>query len=1214
MAESSSEQIVEVLLEEFILSVEEGKAPSVDEFASRAGPFAELFRQRAAAFLKANGLFSELGRVAAPTQGLPPAPKGYRIIREIGRGGMGTVYLAEQPALQRKVAVKVLHAHHAVDDAHVQRFLREGKAIASLQHDHIVRVIDVIPEEGRLYLVLEHVPGVSLGEALSRLKTDGLGALSPRTIQSATEGRDETRRYGKASYYAQAAAVVRDVADALHHAHAQGIIHRDVKPSNILLDEKGKPFLADFGLARMADAEAVTQSRSLLGTPHYLAPEQISGNAGEVSARTDVYALGITLYECLTLSLPYQGDTPAKILHAILHAQPAAIRKVNKEVPRDLEVIAQTAMARLLKDRYATAAALRDDLDAFLEHRAILARPLSVALRIGRGIRRQAWRVALAAAIVLLVMFGYRQWETVKRREAEIETGRLRKVATARRVQEDRAFDKAVLEALFYMGTDETKWREAMDAASRIRSDPFLELLEWAGTLLKNKAAKGTQGMLPEDTKGSPLGRILSKANVRDETTHAEILDRIREAVTQGLISPREGMLIAILDATPDQLPAAKKLGDQAIALAPNDPVVLGLAATLFGRIGEQGAARLISMAMNLRPDVAVLYLAIIPQLEKSAEYDRRREVINTGLARFPEDLPLLQEAARISEMQWDFEEVIQYLQKALQHHPKAVQLVYPLGRAYAELGRFDSLKDLIEQYEENPDAEVLTKLLRAVLYTFSPVGEGRDPGRTLEILREIDFSSKDVPLNDTIEYAVYTAWQAGDPDLAHRIAKSLAALDWRYSLLVRAVEASVRGAVYEGKGFRFNPPGGWFERMGCFFAPLGSENIGARLNVFGSYDMPLDVTRMADSLKFYMEGTKGWLFHHRGQGVDFQLVASESCYSNASEAVTEALRSLRFDQFPHSYQTMDRFWVDEFHGVSFPVPSDWTCKSYDQTGGVAWLSASIDTYSQLGVALSCFPSDTLEDDAISLEDKVFNLVGKPVTRTDYYAGLIDREIVSCEWKNGDGKYAITLPGIIVEHQMILVQNGNSMIVLTTGIPPREKDRSKIRECLFSVVKGMRFMPPNRTLPLLTLGCEIDLPEGWLPTDDGSKADLRQFSFYPADDRVGVSVERFPTARSAANLREFLIQRSEMFAKDLEILHEERRTSDHGEEIWGEVSYEDLRIDGGRNIRSWIRVLPMGDAHIFLEGYAEPGLFDGHKDTLEKILQSFRLYDGSVGE
>jgi serine/threonine-protein kinase len=309
---------------------------------------------------------------AAPLPASAPRQVGsYEVLEILGRGGMGIVYKAFQPALKRIVAIKML-LEAAADDSALARFRTEAEAIAQLQHPNIVQIHEIGEHIGRRYLVLEYVDGGTLSRRLSR----GLPLAR------------------------EAAQMVETLARAMHVAHQLGIIHRDLKPGNILLNHDGQPKISDFGLAKRDHRPGSgpnTQTGEVLGTPSYMAPEQASGQVRLIGPATDVYALGAILYEMLTGQPPFDAPTAMMSLHRVLHDEPIRPTKLQARVPRDLETICLTCLEKKPQRRYDSADALADDLRAFLAGDAIRARPPSTLERLAQWARHRPTAAALLA-------------------------------------------------------------------------------------------------------------------------------------------------------------------------------------------------------------------------------------------------------------------------------------------------------------------------------------------------------------------------------------------------------------------------------------------------------------------------------------------------------------------------------------------------------------------------------------------------------------------------------------------------------------------------------------------------------------------------------------------------------------------------------------------------------------------------------------------------
>jgi len=317
----------------------------------------------------------------------------FRLLRELGRGGMGVVFLAEQVALQRQVALKVLAASFGATSDQVASFRREATAVARLQHPGIVRVHTVGEASGVHFFAMDFVDGQSLRQRLDALAAAGGGASL-----GVLPGR---------GHPAEVAELGARVAEALAFAHRHGLVHRDVKPQNILLGDDGSVRLVDFGLAKDLAQTALTRTGELKGTPLYMSPEQVQADPAAVDERTDVYSLGVVLYECLTRRRPFSGTSVEQVLHQIVTVEPPAVRRLAPEVPRDLETICHRAIEKNPRRRYRGAAELAADLRRFLQMAPIAAVPAGAVTRAGRWVvRHRATSIGAAVALVALAVYG----------------------------------------------------------------------------------------------------------------------------------------------------------------------------------------------------------------------------------------------------------------------------------------------------------------------------------------------------------------------------------------------------------------------------------------------------------------------------------------------------------------------------------------------------------------------------------------------------------------------------------------------------------------------------------------------------------------------------------------------------------------------------------------------------------------------------------------
>ncbi len=299
----------------------------------------------------------------------------YELLEQIGQGGMGVVYKARQRPLNRIVALKLILSGPQASEAEIKRFRIEASAAATLRHPNVVAIHEVGEHEGRHYFSMDFIEGRSLTDVIRR---------TPLPAD-------------------RAAGYVVTIAGAIHYAHECGILHRDLKPHNVLLDASDQPHITDFGLARQIAVDSdLTVSGAVLGTPSYMPPEQAAGRRREIGPASDVYSLGAILYDLLTGRPPFRADTPLDTLRQVLDSEPAAPRLLNRKVPRDLETICLKCLAKNPGHRYGTARDLADDLGRFLRHEPILAQPIGPIGRMWRWSRRNPAIAGLIGALGLM--------------------------------------------------------------------------------------------------------------------------------------------------------------------------------------------------------------------------------------------------------------------------------------------------------------------------------------------------------------------------------------------------------------------------------------------------------------------------------------------------------------------------------------------------------------------------------------------------------------------------------------------------------------------------------------------------------------------------------------------------------------------------------------------------------------------------------------------
>ncbi len=519
------------LADSFVARLRAGERPSVEEYAAAHPELADELR----ALLPTLVLLEQHARLAdAPaghlaklTDPLPPRSIGdFTILREIGRGGMGIVYEAIEESLGRHVAIKVMSAAGLPSVSHLERFQLEARAAARLHHTNIVPVLSVGEHNGLHFYAMQFIPGQSLDQVIESLKqlrinvapdtfrdratgqplhriaeslisgSPGKGGTSPTPTAQASANEAEQSPSGSAhaaasnsvlngtplphrqrtsglqsrEYYRNVARLGLQIAEALSYAHSEGILHRDVKPSNLLLDVRGHAWITDFGLAKADDSHGLTQSGDLVGTLRYMGPERLEGQSDH---RSDLYGLGATLYELLTLRPICDASGRGKLIEQILHEQPVKPRKCDPAIPRDLETIVLKAVAKEPSQRYRTADELAADLRRFLADVPVLARRATLRERMSKWCRRNPVPASLAAALLLAVAGGFAavtwQWRQAESARSAERVARLDADDNRRRVDDElrRLREATALVERGKMFSQARRWDDAYQAFSQ---------------------------------------------------------------------------------------------------------------------------------------------------------------------------------------------------------------------------------------------------------------------------------------------------------------------------------------------------------------------------------------------------------------------------------------------------------------------------------------------------------------------------------------------------------------------------------------------------------------------------------------------------------------------------------------------------------------------------------------------------------------------------
>lgn len=390
------------VLDEFLRRMEAGESPNPDELAVRHPDLAEHLRKYIGSLRSLQDAAGGMGMpidFASPSDGQRLGD--FRLIREIGRGGMAVVYEASQISIGRLVALKVLPPAAMLDSKQIARFRNEAQALGQLEHPHIVPIHAVGQDRGTHFFAMRLIEGIALDQVVETLSGK---RSAPERHSSAAHALSQlaTRR---PVWFQQVATLLLPIARALHAAHELGVVHRDIKPSNLLLDRGGKPWVADFGLARWQSDSPLTKTGDIIGTVRYMSPEQARGESALIDHRTDIYSLGITLYELATLHRAFDRDDGPKLLAQIREEGPPPPSAHAPDIPLDLENVILKATAPSRDARYATAREFADDLERFLSGEQTAARAPTFSERFGKFIRRHRQAaLSTAGGLVLLTL------------------------------------------------------------------------------------------------------------------------------------------------------------------------------------------------------------------------------------------------------------------------------------------------------------------------------------------------------------------------------------------------------------------------------------------------------------------------------------------------------------------------------------------------------------------------------------------------------------------------------------------------------------------------------------------------------------------------------------------------------------------------------------------------------------------------------------------
>jgi serine/threonine protein kinase len=589
---SPRRQLADVL-ESYLADLEQGCSPDQEsllaahpDLANELRPYLDSLRLLHGATRDLRSSRPAASNASAESTVSPARQIGdYRIVREIGRGGMGIVYEAHQKSLNRRVALKILPFAAVLDQRQIARFRNEAQAAAQLHHPHIVPVFAVGQEQGVYYYAMQFIDGQSLEQAIGELragfalrgerstKVVGAAAGSTTTLHAGVAKLAASHRSARSNdLYQTVARLGKEAAEALQHAHEYGIVHRDVKPSNLLVDEQGKLWVTDFGLARIQSDSGVTLTGDVVGTLRYMSPEQASGQTALVDARTDVYSLGVTLYELVTQRQAFEGEDRQSLLRQIIGEEPVPPRRHNPTVPIDLETIVMTAMAKSREERYASAQAMAEDLERFLAGRPTLARRPTLGDRAAKWARRHRSLVAVGAcALALLSLVSAAGLALLAREQTRTSSALIEAKSSFERAER---YLQQARDAVDQFGLQTANRLMEIPGAETVRRDVLLNALLYYRQFMAEAGddpAFRHEMALAHFKSGVIASRLGAATDAIDEYQQARQL-LVELAAGEGALEPRSQLAVthnnlALLHATRGNVEAARRNYSEAIAI-----------------------------------------------------------------------------------------------------------------------------------------------------------------------------------------------------------------------------------------------------------------------------------------------------------------------------------------------------------------------------------------------------------------------------------------------------------------------------------------------------------------------------------------------------------------------------------------------------------------------------------------------------------------------
>ena len=694
-SEQKSESIVEQAVQRFVDAQLQGQQPNIAEFVKQYPGFESQIRRRIQRLQEIDGLFtclmeadtSDFGDEITECSLIGKRLGDFEILSLIGTGGMGAVFLARQVSLDREVALKVISDISGARAKSLERFKREAKVLAKISHPNIVPIYEVGQQGPYSYFAMEYVKGVSLDNILSSIRnakpdekaSDVMHGCLDAQVSIYNSGHHKESSSGAeidTDYIVRISRIIIGIASALDYAHKKGILHRDVKPSNILIDTEGTAKLVDFGLAKDETQQTITITGEFFGTPSYVSPEQIR-KPDTVDCRSDVFSLAATYYECLTLHPPFGGDTVNETLTQVISIEAVPPKKYSPRLSTDFNTVLLHALEKLPEDRYQTAADFAADIENVLEFKPITAKRPSLTQRTYKTLRRNPLKVAATFAFILVIVLGYSLFSSHRQEK--------KKVALMERYKQgrDRLEGEQYSEALQYF----IKVAKATPNDAEVQFY-IGECYRMAGQYEKAIEAYHKAIKIRPNYGNAYLG--LGDC-YKETKRYQEAIEIYKQAIE---IDPNNtgvyynlGIAYRELDRHDEAIEAFK----QTVKINPNDTDAYCNLGTIYRDLGRRDEAiEAFKQMIRITPNDADAYCNLGTTYRDLGRHDEAIEAFKQTIKLNPNNTDAYCNLGTIYRDLGRRDEAIEAFKQTIRINPNDADAYYSLGTTYRDLGRYD--------------------------------------------------------------------------------------------------------------------------------------------------------------------------------------------------------------------------------------------------------------------------------------------------------------------------------------------------------------------------------------------------------------------------------------------------------------------------------------------------------------------------------------------